>query len=74
MAEPSRRFPSPWRVDKMPGGYGVRDANGARAFRRSSWRASAAAIWSHSLLCSSQRDRCIGLVAFFANRAHCLAL
>ena len=28
MAEPSRRFPPPWRVDKIPGGYIVRDANG----------------------------------------------
>jgi hypothetical protein len=28
MAEPSRRFPSPWRADKVPGGYVVRDANG----------------------------------------------
>ena len=25
---PSRRFPAPWRADKMPGGYVVRDANG----------------------------------------------
>ena len=24
----SRRFPPPWRADKMPGGYVVRDANG----------------------------------------------
>lgn len=24
----SRRFPPPWRVDKIPGGYVVRDANG----------------------------------------------
>jgi hypothetical protein len=23
----SRRFPAPWRADKMPGGYVVRDAN-----------------------------------------------
>jgi hypothetical protein len=23
-----RRFPVPWRADKMPGGYVVRDANG----------------------------------------------
>jgi hypothetical protein len=22
------RFPAPWRADKMPGGYVVRDANG----------------------------------------------
>jgi hypothetical protein len=28
MAESSRRFPAPWRADKMPGGYVVRDANG----------------------------------------------
>jgi hypothetical protein len=28
MAEPLRRFPSPWRADMMPGGYVVRDANG----------------------------------------------
>jgi hypothetical protein len=28
MAEPPRRFPSPWHADKMPGGYVVRDANG----------------------------------------------
>jgi hypothetical protein len=27
MTEP-RRFPPPWRADKMPGGYVVRDANG----------------------------------------------
>jgi hypothetical protein len=26
--EGSRRFPPPWRVDKIPGGYVVRDANG----------------------------------------------
>jgi hypothetical protein len=24
----TRRFPPPWRADKMPGGYAVRDANG----------------------------------------------
>jgi K+/H+ antiporter YhaU regulatory subunit KhtT len=28
MAEPSRRLPAPWHVDKIPGGYVVRDANG----------------------------------------------
>jgi hypothetical protein len=28
MADGSRRFPLPWRADKMPGGYVVRDANG----------------------------------------------
>jgi hypothetical protein len=28
MSEPPRRFPAPWRVDKIPGGYIVRDANG----------------------------------------------
>jgi hypothetical protein len=28
MAEPSRRFPTPWHADPMPGGYLVRDANG----------------------------------------------
>jgi hypothetical protein len=27
MTEP-RRFPPPWRADKMPGGYVVRDADG----------------------------------------------
>jgi hypothetical protein len=24
----TRRFPAPWRADKMPGGHVVRDANG----------------------------------------------
>ena len=28
MAEPPRRFPPPWRADKIAGGYVVRDANG----------------------------------------------
>jgi hypothetical protein len=28
MADGSRRFPAPWRADKVPGGYVVRDANG----------------------------------------------
>jgi hypothetical protein len=28
MTEPSRRFPPPWRVDTIPGGYVVRDASG----------------------------------------------
>jgi hypothetical protein len=28
MAEGSRRFPAPWRADKISGGYVVRDANG----------------------------------------------
>jgi hypothetical protein len=28
MADGSRRFPPPWRADKIPGGYVVRDANG----------------------------------------------
>jgi hypothetical protein len=28
MAKPPRRFPAPWRADKLPGGYVVRDANG----------------------------------------------
>jgi hypothetical protein len=30
MPDPPRRFPAPWRANKMPGGgYVVRDANGA---------------------------------------------
>jgi hypothetical protein len=28
MADPPRRFPPPWRVDKIPDGHVVRDANG----------------------------------------------
>jgi hypothetical protein len=28
VSDPPRRFPTPWRTDKMPGGYVVRDANG----------------------------------------------
>ena len=28
MADASRRFPPPWRADKISGGYVVRDANG----------------------------------------------
>jgi hypothetical protein len=28
MLEPPRRFPAPWHVEPMPGGYVVRDANG----------------------------------------------
>jgi hypothetical protein len=28
MTEPSRRFPIPWRPDRIPGGYVVRDATG----------------------------------------------
>jgi hypothetical protein len=28
MADAPRRFPPPWRADKIPGGYVVRDANG----------------------------------------------
>jgi hypothetical protein len=28
MAESPRRFPTPWRADKIAGGYVVRDANG----------------------------------------------
>src|SRR3974390_490352 len=37
MADGSRRFPSPRRADKIPGGYVVRDANGqalAHAYSR----------------------------------------
>jgi hypothetical protein len=28
MADPPRRFSPPWRADKVPGGYVVRDTNG----------------------------------------------
>jgi hypothetical protein len=28
MPDPPRRFPSPWRAERMAGGYCVRDANG----------------------------------------------
>jgi hypothetical protein len=28
MTDSPRRFPTPWRADKMPGGYVLRDANG----------------------------------------------
>jgi hypothetical protein len=28
MTEPSRHFPAPWRADKTPGGYAIRDATG----------------------------------------------
>jgi hypothetical protein len=28
MAEPPRRFPTPWHAKKIPGGYVVRYANG----------------------------------------------
>jgi hypothetical protein len=34
MTEPARRFPAPWRADKIPGGYVVRDANGQALDRR----------------------------------------
>jgi hypothetical protein len=34
MADAPRRFPTPWRADKMPGGYVVRDPNGQAADRR----------------------------------------
>jgi hypothetical protein len=61
------------RVARMPGGYVVRDAKGAPLRFSSAWRASNAAIWSHSLLCSSRRDRSKGLAAFFANCARCSA-
>ncbi len=27
MTEPSRRFPTPWHADKVPGGYVVRGGN-----------------------------------------------
>jgi hypothetical protein len=27
----TRRFPAPWRAEKMPGGYVVRDGNGKRS-------------------------------------------
>jgi hypothetical protein len=29
-SKPSRRFPPPWRVVELPGGYAVEDANGQR--------------------------------------------
>jgi hypothetical protein len=32
----TRRFPAPWRADKTPGGYVVRDANGRRVYARDS--------------------------------------
>ena len=28
MADGSRRFPAPWRADKIAGGYVIRDSNG----------------------------------------------
>jgi hypothetical protein len=28
MPDPPRRFPAPWRANRIPGGYVVRDANG----------------------------------------------
>jgi hypothetical protein len=28
MSDSSRRFPPPWRAERIPGGYVVRDANG----------------------------------------------
>jgi hypothetical protein len=28
MSDPPRRFPTPWHVSRIPGGYVVRDANG----------------------------------------------
>jgi hypothetical protein len=40
----SRRFPAPWRADKIPGGYVIRDAANARwkvARRRPSEAAAA---------------------------------
>jgi len=30
---PNRRFPPPWRADKMPGGYVVRDAKVGSALK-----------------------------------------
>jgi hypothetical protein len=37
MVEPPRRFPAPWRADKIAGGYIVRDVSGqsiARIYSR----------------------------------------
>jgi hypothetical protein len=39
-AEAPRRFPEPWRVDQIPGGYVVRDANRqalAYLYSRDNW-------------------------------------
>jgi hypothetical protein len=40
MPEPSRRFPSPWRADPMPGGYVVLDANGLAYVTRKTFLAT----------------------------------
>jgi hypothetical protein len=50
MAESPRRFPAPWRADKVPGGYVVRDANGqalAYVYSRDKRGRSAASKGAH---------------------------
>jgi len=44
MTEPSRRFPVPWRPDRMPGGYVVRDAIIAWVYARASAEAMQAKV------------------------------
>jgi hypothetical protein len=46
MTDGSRRFPPPWRADKMPGGYVIRDANGQAICAM--WAIFAVAFWLHS--------------------------
>jgi hypothetical protein len=56
MAEPPRRFPTPWRADKITGGYVVRDANGQMAFLYSHQDPNAAATLAAELRRDTPRD------------------
>jgi hypothetical protein len=57
MAEPPRRFPTPWRADKITGGYVVRDAKGqATALLYSHQDPNAAATLAAELRRDTPRD------------------
>ena len=59
MAEGSSRFLPPWRADKIPGGYVVRDANGqaiAYLYSRDDPRGALLATSRGCLICWGERE------------------
>jgi hypothetical protein len=64
---PNRRFPPPWRAEKMPGGYVVRDANGQALVYLYSRDNEAEAMQASRLDQPwTGRRRCLAILSLFA--------
>jgi hypothetical protein len=68
---PNRRFPAPWRADKTPYGYVVRDANGQALVYLYSRDSEAEAMQAKVLTADEARRIAINVIRARSSESYC---